>query len=80
MARKNKAFDQSKYALWIDPQQAKPYARNAKEHTEKQIKNIANSIRRFGWQQDTVLTTDNVLVIGHYRRKGGAFEWRMNKT
>lgn len=63
MARKNKAFDQSKYALWIDPQQAKPYERNAKEHTEKQIKNIANSIRRFGWQQDTVLTTDNVLVI-----------------
>lgn len=68
MARKNKAFDQSKYALWIDPQQVKPYERNAKEHTEKQIKNIANSIRRFGWQQDTVLTTDNVLVIGHGRR------------
>lgn len=65
---KNKAFDQSKYALWIDPQQAKPYARNGKEHTEKQIKNIANSIKRFGWQQDTVLTTDNVLVIGHGRR------------
>lgn len=25
VAKKNKAFDQSKYALWIDPQQAKPY-------------------------------------------------------
>lgn len=65
---KNKANDHSKYALWIDPAEVVPYERNAKIHTEKQIRNIANSIRRFGWQQDTVLTADNVLVIGHGRR------------
>lgn len=65
---KNRAFDHSKYQMWIDPNHVKPYERNAKEHTEKQIKNICTSIRRFGWQQDTVLTTDNVLVIGHGRR------------
>lgn len=65
---KNKAFDHSKYQLWIDPNQVKPYERNAKKHTEKQVKNIATSIRRFGWQQDTVLTKDMVLVIGHGRR------------
>ena len=64
----NRAFDKSKYALWIDPNEVTPYERNAKIHTEKQIKNIVNSIRRFGWQQDCVLTTDNVLVIGHGRR------------
>lgn len=46
----NKAFDKSKYALWIDPNKVYPYERNAKQHDEKQIKNIANSIRRFGWQ------------------------------
>lgn len=63
-----KEFDKSKYQNWIDPAQVKPYERNAKIHTEKQIDNIANSIRRFGWQQDTVLTADNVLVIGHGRR------------
>ena len=68
MARKSKAFDQSKYALWIDPQEVTPYSKNAKIHTEKQIKNIVNSIKRFGWQQDTVITADNVLVIGHGRR------------
>ena len=64
---KNRAFDHSKYQLLIDPAEVKPYERNAKVHTDKQIKNIANSIRRFGWQQDTVLTKDNVLVIGHSR-------------
>lgn len=64
----NKAFDHSKYRDWIDPNTVKPYERNAKIHDEKQIKNIVNSIKRFGWQQDTVITTDNVLVIGHGRR------------
>ena len=64
----NKAFDHSKYRDWIDPNAVKPYERNAKIHDEKQIKNIVNSIKRFGWQQDTVITTDNVLVIGHGRR------------
>ena len=65
---KNKAFDHSKYQNWIDPNKVQPYSRNVKEHTETQINNIVNSIRRFGWQQDVVITTDNVLVLGHGRR------------
>ena len=64
----NKPFDHSKYQHWIDPNEVTPYERNAKIHTEKQIQNIVNSIQRFGWQQDTVLTSDGVLVIGHGRR------------
>lgn len=68
MATKNRAFDHSKYQNWINPEEVQPYNRNSKIHTDRQIKNIATSIRRFGWQQDTVLTTDNVLVIGHGRR------------
>lgn len=68
MAKKNKAYDHSKYSSWIDPNSVTPYERNAKIHDEKQIKNIVNSIRRFGWQQDVVITSDNVLVIGHGRR------------
>lgn len=65
---KNKAFDHSKYNSWIDPKEVEPYERNAKLHTPEQVKNIVTSIRRFGWQQDTVITTDKVLVIGHGRR------------
>lgn len=66
--QKKRAFDHSKYQLWIDPNEVVPYEKNAKIHTDKQIKNIVNSIKRFGWQQDTVITADNVLVIGHGRR------------
>ena len=65
---KSKAFDHSKYPNWIDPETVLPYERNAKQHTEKQIKNLVNSINRFGWQQDVVITSDNALVIGHGRR------------
>ena len=65
---KKRELDHSKYQDWIDPKDVFPYEKNAKQHDDKQIKNIANSIRRFGWQQDTVITADNVLVIGHGRR------------
>lgn len=65
---KNRAFDHSKYKNWIRPEEVIPYEKNAKKHDDRQIANIANSIHRFGWQQDTVITSDNVLVIGHGRR------------
>jgi len=65
---KDRVNDHSKYQLWIDPAEVKPYERNAKIHTDKQIDNICASIRKAGWQQDTVITTDKVLVIGHGRR------------
>ena len=66
--KKNRAFDQSHYETWRDPNQLIPYGKNAKVHDAKQVKNIANSISRFGWQQEAVITSDNVLVIGHGRR------------
>ena len=44
-----------------------PYGRNAKKHDDKQIANVANSIRRFGWQQPIVVDEKGVVVIGHCR-------------
>ena len=44
-----------------------PYAQNAKQHPEEQIANVANSIKRFGWQQPLVIDENNVVVIGHCR-------------
>jgi len=29
----------------------KPYNKNAKKHPDKQLKQIANSLKEFGWQQ-----------------------------
>lgn len=44
-----------------------PYERNQKKHDEKQIRNVANSIKRFGWQQPIVIDAKSVIVIGHCR-------------
>lgn len=45
----------------------KPYEKNAKKHSPKQIKQVAKSISQFGWAQPLVVDTDNVLIIGHCR-------------
>ena len=44
-----------------------PYAQNTKKHDQKQISNVANSIKRFGWQQPIVIDENGVVVIGHCR-------------
>lgn len=44
-----------------------PYAKNAKKHDKKQIKNISESIRQYGWTQPLVLDAKNEIVIGHGR-------------
>lgn len=44
-----------------------PYEQNTKKHDEKQINNVANSIKRFGWQQPLVIDENSVVVIGHCR-------------
>ena len=45
----------------------KPYERNAKLHDDIQIKNIAESIKQFGFAQPIVVDKDNVIIIGHGR-------------
>ena len=44
-----------------------PYGLNAKKHDDKQVANVANSIKRFGWQQPIVIDEQDVVVIGHCR-------------
>lgn len=44
-----------------------PYAGNAKKHDERQIANVAESIRQYGFVQPIVVDRDGVIVIGHCR-------------
>lgn len=44
-----------------------PYDKNAKKHDAAQVDNVANSIKRFGWQQPIVIDDQGVVVIGHCR-------------
>lgn len=44
-----------------------PYSKNAKKHDQKQIDNVAESLRQFGFVQPVVVDKDGVIVIGHCR-------------
>jgi ParB-like chromosome segregation protein Spo0J len=44
-----------------------PYSRNARTHSEKQIRQIANSIKVFGFTNPILITGENRIVAGHGR-------------
>lgn len=44
-----------------------PYENNTKKHDDTQIKNVAESIKQFGFVQPIVIDKDDVIVIGHCR-------------
>jgi DNA modification methylase len=43
------------------------YSRNARTHSNKQIKQIADSIRQFGFTNPLLIDKDNVILAGHGR-------------
>ena len=44
-----------------------PYDKNAKKHDKRQINNVAESIKHYGFVQPIVIDRDGVIVIGHCR-------------
>jgi hypothetical protein len=44
-----------------------PYARNARLHSDEQVKLIASSLERFGWMQPLVIDSAQTLIVGHGR-------------
>ena len=45
----------------------KPYPRNARRHSKDQIKQIAASITRFGFNNPILIADDGEIVAGHGR-------------
>jgi len=45
----------------------KPYARNPRTHSDKQINQIANSIRQFGFTNPVLIDSDLGVIAGHGR-------------
>ena len=45
----------------------KPYTRNARTHSRKQIKQIAASIERFGFTNPVLISDDGEIIAGHGR-------------
>ncbi|MEJ8571602.1 DNA methyltransferase [Microbaculum marinum] len=44
-----------------------PYANNARTHSRKQVKQIADSIRRFGFTNPVLVADDGTIIAGHGR-------------
>ena len=47
--------------------QLRPWPRNARTHSKKQIQQIAESIRRFGFTNPVLIDGDNRILAGHGR-------------
>ncbi|MBA8881708.1 ParB/Srx family N-terminal domain-containing protein [Phyllobacterium myrsinacearum] len=53
--------------LW-DIDRIKEYKLNAKIHNEKQVTDLAKSIKAFGFSQPIIVWTDGTIIAGHGRR------------
>lgn len=45
----------------------RPYTKNARTHSKKQIRQIADSIRAFGWTNPVLIDAQNTILAGHGR-------------
>ena len=45
----------------------RPYARNARRHSKAQVKQIAESIRRFGFTNPVLVSDADEVIAGHGR-------------
>lgn len=53
--------------IYLSTNELIPYEHNAKQHPDSQVKQIAASIKQFGFRQPIVVDANNVVVIGHGR-------------
>jgi ParB-like chromosome segregation protein Spo0J len=58
-------FDHSEERCPIDS--LVPYKNNARIHSKKQLRQIADSIVRFGFTNPVLVSSDNVILAGHGR-------------
>jgi DNA modification methylase len=51
----------------IDPKELRPWARNARTHSKKQVRQIADSITQFGFTNPILIDSDAHILAGHGR-------------
>ncbi|HEV7437974.1 MAG TPA: ParB/Srx family N-terminal domain-containing protein, partial [Pseudorhizobium sp.] len=52
---------------YLPPTSLKPFARNARTHSKKQVRQIADSIQRFGFTNPVLIDSDDMILAGHGR-------------
>jgi ParB-like chromosome segregation protein Spo0J len=50
---------------YVSPDRLRPYPGNARSHSRKQLKLIADSIKRFGFTNPILVTDDFEVIAGH---------------
>jgi len=58
--------------------QLRPYPKNARTHSKKQIRQIADSITRFGFTNPVLISDDNEIIAGHGRVEAAKLVGRKN--
>src|SRR5690349_2875345 len=53
--------------VWVSPDEIKTNPRNARTHSKKQIRQIADSILTFGFVVPLVVDETNITLLGHGR-------------
>ena len=53
--------------LSVSPDKLRPYPGNARTHSRKQIRQIADSIERFGFVNPILVSADFEIIAGHGR-------------
>jgi DNA modification methylase len=52
---------------YMDPARLRPFGSNARTHSKKQIRQLADSIRTFGFVNPIIIDNDGTLLAGHGR-------------
>jgi ParB-like chromosome segregation protein Spo0J len=61
-------MDENTYTIeWRAPAALKPHKRNARRHSKAQIRQIADSIRCFGFTNPVLISDESEIVAGHRR-------------
>ncbi|MDA0782485.1 MAG: site-specific DNA-methyltransferase [Proteobacteria bacterium] len=55
------------HIAYINPEELKPYKNNARTHSDKQIQQIANSLKQFGFMNPVLIDSNNRIMAGHGR-------------
>ncbi|SDL80727.1 ParB/Srx family N-terminal domain-containing protein [Paracoccus chinensis] len=51
----------------LSPAELKPWTRNARKHSRKQLRQIADSIREFGFTNPVLIDETRTILAGHGR-------------
>jgi hypothetical protein len=53
--------------IYKSPAELKPSERNPRKHSKKQVKQIAESLKEFGFVNPVIIDSDNKIIAGHGR-------------